>query len=89
LARRNQPGIRDPRALLPAERDALAYAALGHSNKYIAYLLGTATSTVASRLSPALRKLGLSSRSEAIDLLGLAARESPQAAPDGAAALGA
>ncbi len=89
LARRNEPGIRDPRALLPAERDVLAYAALGHSNKYIAYLLGAATSTVASRLGSALRKLGLSSRREAIDLLGLAARESAAAAPDDSAALGA
>jgi len=88
LARRNEPGIRDPRALLPAERDALAYAALGHSNKYIAYLLGAATSTVASRLSSALRKLGLASRREAIDLLGQAARESAPAA-DGVAARGA
>lgn len=72
LARRNEPGIRDPKALAPGERDVLAYAALGHSNKYIAYLLGVAASTVSSRLGSGLRKLGLSTRREAIEMLGSA-----------------
>jgi len=70
LARRNLPGESDPKALTQGERDALACAGRGHSNKYIGYLLGVATSTVSSRLESALRKLGLTSRREAIEMLG-------------------
>ncbi len=70
LARRNAPGARDPMAVTQGERDVLACVARGHSNKYTAYLLGVATSTVATRLESALRKLGLSSRREAIEMLG-------------------
>jgi DNA-binding CsgD family transcriptional regulator len=69
LARRNPPGVLDPKALTQGERDALACAARGHSNKYIGYLLGVATSTVSSRLESAQRKLGLTSRREAIEML--------------------
>lgn len=70
LARRNEPGVAAPRSLSPGERDVLAYAAMGHSNKYVAYLLGISTGAVASRLASAIRKLGVSSRREAIALLG-------------------
>lgn len=70
LARRNPPGERDPKALTQGERDALACAARGHSNKYIGYLLGVATSTVSSRLESAERKLGVSSRREVMEMLG-------------------
>jgi DNA-binding CsgD family transcriptional regulator len=73
LARRNEPGTRDPKALAPAERHVLAYAAMGHSNKYIGYLLGVATSTVSSRLASAIRKLGLQSRQEVIEMFGASA----------------
>ncbi|HET8725085.1 MAG TPA: LuxR C-terminal-related transcriptional regulator [Anaeromyxobacteraceae bacterium] len=69
LARRNAPGARDPMAVTQGERDVLACVARGHSNKYTAYLLGIATSTVATRLESALRKLGLASRREAIEML--------------------
>jgi DNA-binding CsgD family transcriptional regulator len=70
LARRNRPGERDPMALTQGERDVLVCAARGHANKYIAFLLGVATSTVSTRLESALRKMGLSSRREAIAVLG-------------------
>jgi DNA-binding CsgD family transcriptional regulator len=70
LARRNDPSVPDPKALRPAERTVAAYAALGHSNKYIAYLLGLQPSTVATHLKSAQRKLGLGSRRELIGLLG-------------------
>ena len=70
LARRNSPDFKDPKALAPGERDVLAYAAQGFSNKYIGYLLGVATSTVASRLASGLHKLSVASRREAIELLG-------------------
>ena len=53
-------------ALTPCERDAVALAAAGHTNKLIAYELGIATSTVAMRLLRATRKLGLRSRVELI-----------------------
>ena len=69
LVRRNDPRLPDPRALTPGERDILAYAALGHSSKYVAYLLGLAPSTVASHLARACRKLGVRDRREAVGLL--------------------
>ncbi|MBI5070142.1 MAG: helix-turn-helix transcriptional regulator [Deltaproteobacteria bacterium] len=64
LARRNEPRVYDPRALTDRERSVLAHAALGHSNKYVAYLLGLAPSTVAAHLASARRKLGLRTRPE-------------------------
>ncbi len=67
LARRNEPGLRDPKALAPRERAVLAFAAMGHQNKFIAYLLGLAPSTVAAHLQSACRKLGFASRREAIE----------------------
>jgi len=66
LARRNEPGVRDPKALAPRERDVLAYTLLGHSNKYIAYSLGIAPSTVAFHLTSAMAKLQVKSRRELI-----------------------
>jgi DNA-binding CsgD family transcriptional regulator len=66
LARRNQPGVREPTALTRNEQSVLPFAAMGHQNKYIAYLLGLSPSAVASHLRSAQRKLGLSSRGELI-----------------------
>jgi DNA-binding CsgD family transcriptional regulator len=79
LARRNQPGGHDLKALAPAERHVLAYAAMGHSNKYIGYALGVATSTVSSRLASAIRKLGVRSRRDVIELFGPLAGPPPAA----------
>ncbi len=54
-----------PLALLTErERQVVALAAMGHSNKSIAYDLGIATSTVGVLVSRALRRLGLRSRRE-------------------------
>jgi DNA-binding CsgD family transcriptional regulator len=69
LARRNDPAVSDPKALTPSERDVVAHARLGHSNKYIAYLLGLAPSTVATHLESARKKLGARSRRELMELL--------------------
>jgi DNA-binding CsgD family transcriptional regulator len=74
LARRNEVGARDPKALAPRERDVLALAALGHSNKHVGYTLGLAPSTVATHLSSAMAKLGLRSRRQVIAVLGPLAR---------------
>lgn len=70
VARRNAPGAPDAAALAPRERAVLAYAALGHSFKLIAYELGLATSTVHARLASGMRKLGVPSRSELIRIYG-------------------
>jgi DNA-binding NarL/FixJ family response regulator len=58
VARRNEPRVPEPRGLSRRERQVLAYAALGHSNKQIAYTLGLAPSTVSSHLRSAMRRLG-------------------------------
>jgi DNA-binding CsgD family transcriptional regulator len=70
LLRRKEPGVRDPTALTAREGSIVAYAALGHQNKAIAYLLGVSPSAVASHLASARRKLGLASRAELIGLFG-------------------
>ena len=69
LARRNPPGIEDPRALHARERIVAAHAAAGCSNKHIGYLLGIAPTTVASHLRAIEAKLHVGSRQELIRLL--------------------
>jgi DNA-binding CsgD family transcriptional regulator len=64
VARKNDEHAPDPRALTLPERRVAGYAALGHSNKVIAYELGIAPSTVSRLLASALRKLGLKSKVE-------------------------
>jgi len=65
LARENEPVPAGAAAELSArERQVLANAALGRSNKEIAYALGLAPSTVRVLLTRAARKLGASSRAE-------------------------
>lgn len=49
-------------ALTPREEQAVACAAMGHSNKLIAYDLGLSTGSVAVLLGRAARKLGVSGR---------------------------
>ncbi|MFO0548817.1 MAG: LuxR C-terminal-related transcriptional regulator [Polyangiaceae bacterium] len=53
-------------SLTDRESEVVSYAALGHSNKLIAYELGLNESTVGMRLSRACRKLGVRSRVELI-----------------------
>jgi DNA-binding CsgD family transcriptional regulator len=62
LAQENQiPGPTN-RALTRREEQVVACAAMGHSNKLIAYDLGLSTGTVAVLLGRAARKLGVSGR---------------------------
>jgi DNA-binding CsgD family transcriptional regulator len=61
IAHRNDAKVPDERALTLRERQVLAYAGLGHSNKVIAYELGLSTSTVSSHLTRARAKLRLAS----------------------------
>jgi DNA-binding CsgD family transcriptional regulator len=68
LARRNDPGARPRQRLTARECQTIGYAALGHSNKLIAYELGLAESTVATHVSNAAAKLGCSSRTALVQL---------------------
>lgn len=61
VARRNDPRLAED-GLSLRERQVVGFAALGHSNKLIAYELGLKPSTVATHLSSAARKLGLPGR---------------------------
>lgn len=76
VARRNDPRVGFPRGLSQRERQVAAYAARGHSNKFIAYALGLAPSTVSSHLSAAMRRLGARDRGELAALLCLECGES-------------
>jgi DNA-binding CsgD family transcriptional regulator len=58
LACRNDPSLPPVRALTDREQQVVAYAAVGHSNKLIAYATGLALSTVSTHLKGARRKLG-------------------------------
>lgn len=62
VARRNDPRLALPRPLSARERQVLAYAALGHSNKHIAYTLGLSASTVSTHLRRAMGYLGIPDR---------------------------
>lgn len=66
LARRNAPGVRDPKALSARERAVLAFVAMGHPNKLVAYQLGLSPSAVSAHLRSAQRKLGVTSRAELV-----------------------
>jgi DNA-binding CsgD family transcriptional regulator len=70
VAHRNDPQLASPNALTLAERQIAAYAAMGHSNKLIAYELGLAESTVATHLGAASLKLGVRSRADLARLFG-------------------
>jgi DNA-binding CsgD family transcriptional regulator len=55
-------GSRHAPGLSPRQRQVVAYASQGHSNKRIAFELGLATSSVSDYLATASRKLGVDSR---------------------------
>ena len=62
MAHRNDAGVPDARGLTHRESQVLAQAALGQSNKMIAYELGLSTATVAGHLASGRGKLRLPSR---------------------------
>ncbi len=68
VARRNDPQVADPRALNLRERQVLAYVAMGHSAKLIAYSLGVSPSLVSSARQTAMRKLGLRTTADVVRL---------------------
>lgn len=65
----NVPTAPDPRGLSTQERAVAHYAALGQSNKQIAYTLGLAEGTVAAVATRAQRKLAVASRAALYDQL--------------------
>lgn len=67
IAQRCRPG--DGRALSERERQVLALALQGHSNKFIAYELGLTSSTVATHLRRSMAKLRVESREALIQAL--------------------
>lgn len=69
VARPNDPSVPDPRALSLRERQIAALAALGRSNKAIAYEMGLAVSRVGTIVAQAARKLGAGSRAELVALV--------------------
>jgi DNA-binding NarL/FixJ family response regulator len=64
LAHKNDPELAPDRRLSPREAQVLAYAELGYSNKLIAYSLGLSSSTVATVLGKARRKVGMADPKE-------------------------
>jgi DNA-binding CsgD family transcriptional regulator len=66
VAKPNDAGVRDPRALTKMESAVALLVARALSNKEIAYELGLATSTVAEHASSVARKLGVGSRPELV-----------------------
>ena len=64
LAQRNDPAIAPIALLSKRERQVVALAAVGHSDKMIAYELGISGSTARVLLSRASRKLGVRTRTE-------------------------
>jgi DNA-binding CsgD family transcriptional regulator len=66
VARQNDPDVVRHHELTRRERQVVGFAALGHSNKLIAYELGLSTSAVAVYLDVAMEKLGVSSRADLI-----------------------
>lgn len=62
LAHDNRVETADRKELSERERQVVACAAMGHSNKLIAYDLGLSTGTVAVLLARAAKKLGVASR---------------------------
>lgn len=70
IAHRNDEGVADPRGLTRQEARVCAFAARGLSNKVIAYSLGLATTTVATHLANAQKKLCVDNRIDLVRTLG-------------------
>lgn len=69
LVCRNEPRTAPLRTLTSRETSVATYVALGHSYKYIAYELGIPVSTIAALFQSAMRKLGVKTRAELVQIL--------------------
>lgn len=77
VARRNELRLTGLGALTERERQAVAYAALGHTNKLIAYEMGLSPSTVGVLLHRAAKKLRTTTREELVAAYAAGSREPP------------
>jgi len=66
VARKNDPAAPGPRELTGRQRQIVGYAALGHSNKLIAYELGLSEAAISHHLARAAERLGLRTRTELV-----------------------
>jgi len=64
VAKVNEPQVKPATKLTARERQVVALVSCGHSNKLISYDLGIAEGTVAAHISSAMRKLGVTNRSQ-------------------------
>jgi DNA-binding NarL/FixJ family response regulator len=81
VARANTVQAPPLRKLSPAERQVVALAALGRTNKLIAYELGVSVGTVGTLLSRAMHKLRLGSRVQLIEAWQRSRHEDAEAQP--------
>jgi DNA-binding CsgD family transcriptional regulator len=82
VAQRNEPPARALRALDERERKLIALLAVGHSLKLCAYELGQPESTTSKMARCAMRKLGVLSRDELVEIHGAIVRTSdPRSSP--------
>jgi DNA-binding CsgD family transcriptional regulator len=70
VAHRNDPQVRDPRALSLRERQVLAYMASGDSLKMTAYSLGLSITSISRHRAAAMKKLGIRCSAEVLALFG-------------------
>jgi len=70
VARENAPVPPPAERLSTRERQVVAYAVVGQSQKLIAYTLGLSVSAVSTHLASACRKLGVASRAQLTAALG-------------------
>lgn len=69
LAMPNPPGLQDPRGLTMQERQVVRYVLLGETNKLIAYSLGLSPGRVSGLLKSAMRKRGVTTRTQLVEKL--------------------
>lgn len=70
----NSPSTTDPRRLTKTEQLIASFAAMGHSNKLIAYELGVSIGTIGAHLHAVMKKLRVRSRVELVDRMTLLQR---------------
>lgn len=68
VAHENEPGVAEDRRLTRRERQAVILLATGHSDDLAAYALGIAATTYRVHVRRAMRKLGVKSRMQLVEL---------------------
>ncbi len=68
VAHENEPAVAEDRRLTRRERQAVLLAATGHTDRLAAYALGVGPSTFRIHIGRAMRKLGVRSRAQLVEL---------------------